>query len=198
LTGYHLAMDRAPPRRVELMRHPGTASAGVVRRIDVEISSTPDGNLRLRYFVDGNVSRMVVPPPVRSRQADGLWRHTCFEAFVAGQSSTAYCEFNFSPSTEWAVYGFTSYREGIAQLEHATPPLVATSITDDRIALEAVVPRETLLALPGDSMLRLGLAAVIERVDGGCSYWALTHPGERPDFHDPDGFVLRIERNHAW
>ena len=191
-------MDRPDSRRVELLRHPGTASPGIVRHIDVEISSTADGALRLRYFVDGDVNRMVVPPPAPSRPADGLWRHTCFEAFIAGQESTAYCEFNFSPSGEWAVYGFTSYREGMAQLEHALAPQVAVSITDDRIALEAVIPRETLLALPGDSMLRLGLAAVIERTDGGHSYWALTHPGERPDFHDPAGFVLQIERNDAW
>jgi len=192
------AMDRPAPRRVELIRYPGTASAGVVRRIDVEISSTADGDLRLRYFLDGDVSRILVPAPVPSRPADGLWRHTCFEAFVAGETATAYCEFNFSPSTEWAVYGFTSYREGMAQLEHATPPRLTASITDDRIALEAIVSRATLLALPGESMLRLGLAAVIERVDGGHSYWALTHPGERPDFHDPASFVLRLERAQAW
>jgi len=191
-------MDRPASRRVELIRHTGTASAGVVRRIDVEISWTPEGALRLRYFVDCDVSRIALPPPAAPRPADGLWRHTCFEAFIAGETSTAYCEFNFSPSTEWAVYGFTSYREGMAQLEHALAPQVAVSITDDRIALEAIVPRETLLALPGDSMLRLGLAAVIERADGGHSYWALTHPGDRPDFHDPAGFVLQIERNLSW
>ena len=191
-------MDRPAPRRVELIRHTGAARHGIVRRIDVEISWTQDGALQLRYFVDGDVSRIAVPPPTASFPADGLWRHTCFEAFVAGESSTAYCEFNFSPSTEWAVYGFTSYREGMAPLVHALAPRVAASITDDRIALEAVIPRETLLALPGDSILRLGLAAVIERTDGGLSYWALTHPGDRPDFHDPAGFVLQIERNHAW
>ena len=191
-------MDRPASRRVELIRHTGTASAGIVRRIDVEISWTPEGALRLRYFVDCDVSRVALPPPAAPRPVDGLWRHTCFEAFIAGETSTAYCEFNFSPSTEWAVYGFTSYREGMAQLEHALAPQVAVSITDDRIALEAIVPRETLLALPGDSMLRLGLAAVIERADGGHSYWALTHPGDRPDFHDPAGFVLQIERNHSW
>jgi hypothetical protein len=191
-------MDRTAPRRVELIRHPGLARHGVVRRIDVEISWTDDGALRLRYFLDGEVSRIAVPLPATSAPADGLWRHTCFEAFVAGESSTAYCEFNFSPSTEWAVYGFTSYREGMAPLAHTLAPQVAASVAADRIALEAVVPRETLLALPGDSMLRLGLAAAIERADGGHSYWALTHPGDRPDFHDPAGFVLQIERNLPW
>jgi hypothetical protein len=191
-------MSRPAPRSVELLRHPGSPSAGAVRRIDVEISATADGALRLRYFVDADVSRILVPPPAPSRRADALWLHTCFEAFIAGQESPAYCEFNFSPSTQWGVYGFTGYREGMAPLEHATPPTVAASITDDRIALEAIVPRETLLALPGESRLRLGLAAVIERTDGGISHWALAHPAERPDFHHPASFVLEIDRNQPW
>ncbi|HSW32661.1 MAG TPA: hypothetical protein VLH36_03500, partial [Steroidobacteraceae bacterium] len=101
-------------------------------------------------------------------------------------------------STQWAFYGFTGYREGMAPLEHAMPPTVTSSITDDRIALEAIVPRETLLALPGDATLRLGLAAVIERNDGGISHWAIAHPSERPDFHDPAGFVLEIDRSLPW
>src|SRR5690606_7808272 len=50
LTRYHLAMDRPAPRRVELIRHTGTARHGIVRRIDVEISWTPEGALQLRYF----------------------------------------------------------------------------------------------------------------------------------------------------
>ena len=50
------------PRSVELIRHPASPTSGVVRRIDVEISTTADGALRLRYFVDGDVSRILVPP----------------------------------------------------------------------------------------------------------------------------------------
>jgi hypothetical protein len=191
-------MFASAPRSVELIRHPGSPAGDGVRRIDVEVSTSTDGGLRLRYFVDGDVARLAVPAHAHSGPADGLWRHTCFEAFVAGLESTAYCEFNFSPSSQWAVYGFTGYREGMAPLEHATPPQVTASITEDRIALEAVVPRETLLALPGDARLRLGLAAVIERGDGEYSHWALTHPAEKPDFHDAAGFVLQVERSLAW
>ena len=50
-------------------------------------------------------------------------------------------------------------------------------------------------------MLMLGIetscdetsAAVVEETDGRLSYWALTHPAERPDFHHRDGFVLVLE-----
>jgi hypothetical protein len=191
-------MSSSAARRVELLRHPGSPSSGVVRRIDLEISVAAEDALRLRYFVDGDVQRIVLPPPAHPRATDGLWRHTCFEAFVAGEGSGAYCEFNFSPSTQWAVYGFTGYREGMAPLEHVLPPKVTASITDDRIALEALVSRETLLALPGGPALRLGLAAVIEHSDGGLSYWALTHRADKPDFHDPGSFVLRLEREQPW
>ncbi len=41
--------------------------------------------------------------------------------------------------------------------------------------------------------LRLGLSAVVEANDGTLSYWALRHPPGRPDFHHPDGCVLRLE-----
>ena len=86
----------------------------------------------------------------------------------------------------------------MSPLDYTHPPTVATSITDDRIALEAVIPLEALLALPGDGTLLLGLAAVIEDKDGQLSYWALAHRAERPDFHSPAGFVLEIERASTW
>jgi hypothetical protein len=37
------------------------------------------------------------------------------------------------------------------------------------------------------------ITAVIEEADGTKSYWALAHPGEKPDFHHPDGFVLELD-----
>jgi hypothetical protein len=190
-------MSGLAPRCVALVRHPSSPD-GVVRRIDVEIASTPNGGLRLRYFLDGDVTGIIVPQPAVGEHTDGLWGHTCFEAFVAGHDSAAYCEFNFSPSTHWAVYGFSRYREGMAPLDYATDPLVAASVTDDRIALEALIPLEALLALPGDGTLRLALAAVIEMTDGSLSYWALAHPAEAPDFHHPDSFVLSIDRESTW
>lgn len=190
-------MPGLAPRCVSLVCHPSTP-VPVVRRIDVEIASTPEGGLRLRYFVDGDVSALRIPPPASPQRRDGLWEHTCFEAFVGGQGSRAYCEFNFSPSTEWAAFGFSGYRTGMVPLEYSTVPTVAASVTEDRLALEAVIPLEALLALPGDDTLVLGLAAVIEDQDGRLSFWALAHRAEKPDFHSAAGFVLEIERASTW
>ena len=128
------------------------------------LASTPEGGLRLRYFLDGDVNGIVLPATVAPRQADGLWQHTCFEAFIGGQGSRAYCEFNFSPSTEWAAYGFSALPRG-----HG-----ADRVHDCRLRSRSASPRtasrsrrsiplEALLALPGDGTLLLGLAAVIER-----------------------------------
>ena len=53
---------------------------------------------------------------------------------------------------------------------------------------------EALLSLPANDVLQLSICAVIEEIDDRLSYWALTHPAERPDFHHPEGFVLQIVR----
>lgn len=185
------------PRCVALVRHPSTPDPAV-RRIDVELGPAPDGGLRLRYFLDGDVDAIALPPIAPPRQADGLWQHTCFEAFIGGKGARPYCEFNFSPSTAWAAYGFSAYRTGMAPLAYRTPPSVAVSVADDRIALEALIPLEAVLALPGDDVLQVGLAAVIEDHNGVLSYWALAHRAEKPDFHSPAGFVLEIERASTW
>ena len=90
------------PRCVALVRHPSTPDPAV-RRIDVELGPAPDGGLRLRYFLDGDVDAIALPPIAPPRQADGLWQHTCFEALIGGKGARPYCEFNSSPSTAWAA-----------------------------------------------------------------------------------------------
>jgi hypothetical protein len=105
------------------------------------------------------------------------------EAFVA--TDGGYLEFNFSPSTEWAAYRFSGYREGMAELDIPAPK-ITVSQTDHALQLTADI------ALP-EPATRLGLSAVIEEKDGTKSYWALHHPpGDRPDFHHPDCFALDL------
>lgn len=174
------------------MCHPATPTTAV-RRIDVGVGLLHDGALRLRYFLDGEIERIALPPRGIARRAERLWQHTCFEAFVARRDARAYCELNFSPSEEWSAFGFSAYREGMSQILLQRDPSIAVSVSEDRLALEAVVGPEILLALPGASSLRLALSAVVEETDGRLSYWALAHPAERPDFHHRDGFVLPLE-----
>lgn len=125
------------------------------------------------------------PAPAAPRRADGLWRTTCFELFVRGGPGPGYAEFNFAPSGEWAAYRFDARREGMRKLETA-PPVIAARGTGIRVTLD-------LAALPRGHW-QIGLTAVIEEADGSRSFWALTHPADQPDFHDPRGFALAVAR----
>jgi hypothetical protein len=122
-------------------------------------------------------------------QVDGLWQHTCFEAFVAPANDTAYWEVNFSPSGEWAMYQFRRYRERVAVDAMISPPQIVTHQVVDRLTVEVRLRLPQLLMT---QLLRIGLSAVIEDNHGQLSYWALQHPAEKPDFHHADAFVLEI------
>ena len=130
---------------------------------------------------------MRLPPVVAAERADELWRHTCFEAFVRPSTGPAYYEFNFSPSTQWAAYQFSSYRSGMR---------VATEIAAPRIEVRSTAEFYTFqasLALDGlSSPLHLGLSAVLEETNGRKSYWALAHPPGKADFHHADCFALEL------
>jgi hypothetical protein len=148
--------------------------------------------LTVTYVLEGMIDRLRVPAAKSSRRADGLWQHTCFEAFVALKGSSTYYEFNFSPSGEWAAYRFRSYRDGVFLENEDLDPRIAVRRRADALELNADVRLALLRAAPGPGSLRLGLSAVIEDTRGRLSYWALRHAAGKPDFHDPDGFVLVI------
>jgi len=171
----------------ELIAHPGMAS-GSARRIFVGIAWRREEQvLTLRYRLDGDIDRLVVPAPAAPRRTNGLWQHTCFEAFVRPVGQRGYCEFNFAPSGEWAAYRFTARRAGMRELETGAPVIRCTP-DDGGMSLDV-----TLDASAWTGPIDLGLAAVIEDRAGSLAYWALAHPADRPDFHDPESFALRFE-----
>lgn len=160
-----------------LFPHPATPSVAV-ERLTVELT----GRLSLRYRLRGALDALRIPAPGASVRTDGLWQHSCFEAFVAG-AGTSYQEFNFSPSTAWAAYAFAAYRDAMRPLE--TVPQISVDRTADELVLTAVI------ALPDDATA-LGLTAVIEDLAGARSYWSLAHPPGKPDFHHRDCFALKL------
>jgi hypothetical protein len=171
-------------KAVPLVPHPATPGAAA-RSIVVRLTREPRA-LGLRYVLAADPGRVRVPPPRPATRTDGLWRHTCFEMFVAEAGSAAYREFNFSPSGEWAAYRFAGYREAGAPLECAAPAL-AVRTSENGLELEATVACE----LRG--RLRVGLSAVVEAADGSLSYWALRHPSAAPDFHHAAAFAMEID-----
>jgi hypothetical protein len=133
-----------------------------------------------------------LPEPKHAIRTDGLWRHSCFEAFIGHVGAPDYREYNFSPSGAWAAYHFSAYREGMAPLMKGAPPVVTTRVRTDSVEASVRVDLSSLTR-GGGVGLRLGLAAVVEDKARVLSYWALKHPAEKPDFHHRDSFVVELD-----
>jgi hypothetical protein len=175
-------------KSTDLVCHPATPCVAITR-IVVSVAQVLPGALTLRYAVTGNLAGVRVPEPQAAWRVDELWRRTCAELFVAGANSQSYCEFNFAPSTEWAAYEFTAYRQGMQAIVCAAPMIQVTH-GEHELLMEVQVHLPAPLA--SHDSLQLGLTMVIEDMTGQCSYWALAHAAERPDFHHRDGFVLNL------
>jgi len=172
--------------------HP-SAPCTFVRALDVRLDWLGEDVLALRYRVEGDLDRLRIPAERRSAHADGLWRHTCFEAFVKRGDTPAYLELNFSASGEWALYGFDDYRHGMRPLAPREAPGIVGRRSGDVFAADVRVHLGGVLdGRAHAGPLRLGVAAVLEDTQGQLYYWALAHPSERPDFHHADSFTLSL------
>jgi hypothetical protein len=180
------------PTPLRLTCHPSTPG-DVVRSIEAQAWRVKSEGLMLRFRLVGTLARVCVPPPSARRLVHDLWQHTCFEAFVAREGTTAYYELNLAPSGEWGAFAFERYRQGLPLTDEHLAPHIAVQHTADYLVLEAHVMLGQLLPGHRDAALRLALAAVVEDVDGALSYWALAHPPGHPDFHHAAAFALRLE-----
>jgi len=174
----------------ELMAHPtsppGDPAFKVWATIDHAASLGPVATTNIWFGVSAPASRFVLPEAAEGR-ADGLWKMTCFEAFLRAEGEEAYREWNFAPSGQWAAYDFAACRQGMANAEVGAPPYIRMEDNFTWWALGATI------AVPGDCKWRLGLSAVLEEADGTKSYWALAHPpGDKPDFHHADCFAAQL------
>jgi hypothetical protein len=168
-----------------LERHP-EAACSALRGIRASVSRAAAGGLQVAFVLDGDIERVRVPSPRPARVAEGLWRHTCCEIFVARPGAPGYREFNLSPSGEWAAYDFTRYREGRVLDDPSLSPGIVVRTGAGALQLSASI------AVSDAQALLVGLAAVIEEKGGALSYWALRHAPGKPDFHHPDAFALTL------
>lgn len=179
-----------PTSGIRLICHPATP-APAVRSVEATISAHTDGPIALSYCLRGDIVRLRIPEDRALERTDQLWEHTCFEVFIAVRGESAYREFNFSPSGQWATYDFKNYRQAADELPVTPPPRIVTRRFAGRIEVDVTLPAQSL---PHNRMnWQLGLSAVVEEadtVDGNHSYWALHHPSPRPDFHHRDAFAL--------
>lgn len=173
-----------------LIPHP-SKPLRAVRSLSASVGVQPAGALVFEYRLEADLARLRLPSRGAAQRIDGLWRHTCFEAFIAVAGQRAYTELNFSPSGDWSAYAFQDYRQGMAHAQLPGPPQIEVCQGKNRLQLEVKV------ALPAASgpreVLRVGLSAVLESEDGSLSYWATKHPpGKKPDFHHPEVLTLEV------
>ena len=187
-------MEFAESAWATLTRHTSTHS-DAAHGIDAQAQVAESGALMFRYVLRAEISHVRIPRAMSAERTDGLWKHTCFEAFVAPADAPGYHEFNFSPSLDWAIYRFSAYREGMSPAEIGPAPEISVRRGDAGLELRSAVRLGHLADLRDARHLRIALAAVIEDENGRLSYWGLRHPPGKPDFHHPNGFVLEVARS---
>ncbi len=174
-----------------LMPHPATRP-DAIREIAVSyVRDAATGALRISWRAHGAIARLRLPDPAPPLRADGLWQHSCFEAFLRSDTADSYHEFNFAPSGAWAAYRFTGRRTGQSAPPMSTPRIETTRDATSFV-LTAVLPLDELPELAQATTLRAGLAAVLEDERGSLAYWALAHHALHPDFHDPAAFNMIV------
>lgn len=185
-----VSLNPSTVEALPLQCHPATPCAHPLT-LSASLAGAAGKGLQLRFELQGDVQRIRLPEPTRPGPADGLWQHTCFEAFIGVAGEAAYREYNFSPSNQWAAYRFSNQRQRDTAAEsRASPvePVVNLVVAGRLLCLNAWLPLSALPPVQPGQAWDLGLSAVIETVDGQISYWALCHPDARPDFHHRGGW----------
>ena len=167
-----------------LQSHPANLPPPGLR---VEVSRLPAEDparpLRLRFELRGELDAVRLPEPLDGgapRRTDGLWRHTCFEAFVAapaGPGSTAasaasvdtadsvpYVEFNLAPSGAWAIYRFDGYRAGMRPEPAVVEPRIVARRQPGALVVDvALAWPSPLPGLPATATAPVDAATVVAR-----------------------------------
>lgn len=182
----------------------GPAAVTLQASAAVQRQGPGQARLQLHYRLAG-AEALVLPPMGRPPQRlEGLWQHTCLEAFLAPAGVQTYWEFNLSPCGDWNVYRLEAYRDGLraepfyaalpftVQLHRGTPETSRQCSIPGPILLELSLSCPLPPALAAAPELEMGLSAVVESPTAAISYWALHHPGPEADFHDRRGWTLRL------
>ncbi len=178
------------PTRFVLQPHPADGLAAVAGAVSVELlCQAAPGSLQIVYDIHAPQQPLLQPPEgAVPQRRDGLWRHTCCELFIAACSAeSAYLEFNFSPSGDWAAYAFDAPRQGMRPFlwQGSAAPRIrmrSAGVSPHRLRVEVELPAP----LPAGEF-RLAPTVILE-TSAGISHWAARHPGGQPDFHHPAGF----------
>jgi len=144
--------------------------------------------LLLHYCVKGPHGHLAVPAASgRPGPAPGLWRTTCMECFIRPAISSAYTEWNLSPSGNWWACAFESCRIPARRQPDGLRPLrMRTRQSAGQLIVQSALP------LADGAALSISPAVVLEHEHGVLSYWAIAHPFDQPDFHRGPSIALSL------
>ena len=151
--------------------------------------------IQIEYRIGGERASEVVFPapsdkPARPIRKDELWKTTCFEAFFAEAVHPWYWEANLSPSLDWQLYHFRTYREG-GKPESRIQAVRGERLPENSAGFGFLMTLDSSGLFSSKASIDVGITAVIETQDGKQSFWALAHAGSKPDFHLRKSFVLQ-------
>jgi hypothetical protein len=76
--------------RAELTCHP-TTPCPAIRHFAIEVDAARfPAELVIVYRIAGDATRLRLPTSGFARRADGLWQHSCFEAFLRAAPGASY------------------------------------------------------------------------------------------------------------
>lgn len=153
---------------------------------------TRDKNqLTLEYQIVGDLSQLLIPAqsdtPTRQHQ---LWESTCWEFFLSCPDSPQYWEFNLSPAGDWNVYRFCGYRQGMQEESAFTTLPFTVQELPENLTLTLTIDLSKIIQV--NQGVKLGITSVIKDTNSNVSYWALTHPGAKPDFHLQKAWIVNL------
>ena len=159
-------------------------------RITVDLSRRSN-TVELFYSIRGPIKEIVVPAPVETPlRKGGLWEETCLEFFLAPKDSLPYWEVNLSPSSHWNVYRFSAYRKGMREEAAFTSLPFRVERGKGSFLLDVELPLDGIIS--PETPLEMGISAVIKPRSNQVTYWALSHPGQKPDFHRRESFIATM------
>jgi hypothetical protein len=137
------------------------------------------------------MKELIVPDPAdRPLRKAGLWEETCLEFFLAAKDSPQYWEINLSPSRHWNVYRFSDYRKGMEEEAAFTSLPFRVERRKNFFLVDVDFPLDGIFA--AGTPVKAGISAIIKLKRGKRTYWALRHPGQKPDFHLRDSFIAQL------
>jgi hypothetical protein len=155
-------------------------------------------HLLIQFRLVGNLQKIEIPSIEASiqknpKRKDGLWKATCFESFLSFSDQKNYWELNFAPNGDWNCYSFTSYRQGMTEVQTLTEMPIRAQLEKNEMLLEVKIDLKQMLGQVPEKVIEMAVTAVIEKKESSSlEYWALSHLEKVPDFHLRKSFLLRI------